>query len=39
MEVVYKLWEGSWEDGSVKADKKSGIYADPDKVKKINHVG
>jgi alkanesulfonate monooxygenase SsuD/methylene tetrahydromethanopterin reductase-like flavin-dependent oxidoreductase (luciferase family) len=39
MEVVYKLLEQSWEDGSVLADKTSGIYADPDKVHKINHKG
>ncbi len=39
MEVVYKLLEGSWEDGSVKADKKSGVYVDPDKIKKIDHAG
>jgi alkanesulfonate monooxygenase SsuD/methylene tetrahydromethanopterin reductase-like flavin-dependent oxidoreductase (luciferase family) len=39
MEVVYKLLEQSWEDGSVLVDKKSGIYADPDKVHKINHKG
>lgn len=38
-EVTYKLWEGSWEDGAVLRDVKSGIYADPRKVHKINHVG
>lgn len=39
MEVVYKLWEGSWQDGSVIADKKAGVFSDPTKVKKINHAG
>ena len=39
MEVTYKLWEGSWEEGAVLADTKRGIYADPAKIHKINHVG
>ncbi len=39
MEVCYKLWEGSWEDDAVVADRSTGIYADPDKVHGINHVG
>lgn len=38
LEVVYKL-NGSWEDDSVIADKESGVYAVPEKVHKINHVG
>ena len=32
MEVVYKLWEGSWEDDAVVHDRASGVYADPAKV-------
>lgn len=39
MELVYKLWEGSWEDGSVVADQRTGFYADPDKVHRIRHEG
>jgi alkanesulfonate monooxygenase SsuD/methylene tetrahydromethanopterin reductase-like flavin-dependent oxidoreductase (luciferase family) len=39
MEVFYKLLEGSWKDGAVLADKKSGVYSDPEKVVKINHSG
>lgn len=35
----YKLWEGSWDDDALLADKDSGIYADPAKVHKINHRG
>jgi long-chain alkane monooxygenase len=38
LDVVYKLWQGSWDDGAVHADRASGIYADPAKVHKINHV-
>jgi long-chain alkane monooxygenase len=39
MEVVYKLWEGSWDDDAVVADKQAGIYADPNKVHRIYHRG
>src|ERR1700719_543930 len=39
MEVMYKLWEGSWEDGAVIRDKKSGIFTRPDKVHKVVHEG
>ena len=38
-EVVYKLWEGSWEDDAVVADTEHGIYADPAKVHEIHHRG
>jgi long-chain alkane monooxygenase len=39
LEVLYKLWEGSWDDDAVLADKDGHIYADPAKVRYINHVG
>jgi alkanesulfonate monooxygenase len=39
MEVVYKLWEGSWDDGAVKADAASGVFTDPDRVRKVSHQG
>ena len=39
MEVVYKLWEASWEDGAVIKDKDRKIYADPAKVHDIKHSG
>lgn len=39
MDVVYKLWEGSWEDGAVLGDRAGGVYADPSKVHRIDHVG
>ena len=38
-EAAYKLWEGSWEDDALLADKEAGLYADPSKVNKINHRG
>ncbi|KAL1957857.1 hypothetical protein VTO42DRAFT_5422 [Malbranchea cinnamomea] len=37
LHVTYKLWEGSWRDGAVKADETG--YADPKAVRQINHVG
>ena len=39
VDVLYKLWEGSWDEGALLQDRKSGIHADPAKVHKINHVG
>ncbi len=39
LEVVYKLWEGSWDEDAVLADRASGVYADPDKVHPIDHEG
>ncbi|MGO1992152.1 MAG: LLM class flavin-dependent oxidoreductase [Corynebacterium sp.] len=39
LEVLYKLWEGSWEDDAVRADPLTGIYTDPAKVHPINHHG
>jgi len=39
LDVVYKLWEKSWENDAVVNDKASGIYTDPAKVHPINHHG
>jgi len=39
MELVYKLWEGSWEDDAVKLDRQNGVYADSSKVHVIHHHG
>ena len=38
MEVVLGHWD-SWEDGSLIIDKKSGRFADPAKVKRLDHKG
>jgi FMN-dependent oxidoreductase (nitrilotriacetate monooxygenase family) len=38
MDLCYQLWD-SWEPDAIIADKASGIYADPKKVKEINHEG
>lgn len=39
MEVVYRLWEGSWEDDAVVRDAAAGVFADPAKVHPIAHDG
>lgn len=39
MDVVYKLWEGSWRDDAVITDRVKGQYADPDLVRQIFHKG
>lgn len=39
MSLVYKLWEGSWDDDAVRNDRAAGIYADPAKVRVIHHHG
>jgi alkanesulfonate monooxygenase len=39
MELVYKLWEGSWEDDAALRDRARGVFADPAKVHRIVHEG
>ncbi|MEU1513224.1 LLM class flavin-dependent oxidoreductase [Streptomyces sp. NPDC005811] len=39
MEVVYKLWESSWEHGAVVRDAEAGVYVDPRRVHPIRHRG
>jgi FMN-dependent oxidoreductase (nitrilotriacetate monooxygenase family) len=39
MQIVYKFWEGSWEDGAVLRDRGRGMFARPDKVHRIAHDG
>ncbi len=39
MEAVYKLWEGSWEDGAVQRDRAGRRFADPDRIHRIQHEG
>ena len=39
LEVLYKLWEGSWEDDAVISDRQQRIYAQPEKVHKVRHKG
>ncbi|MDR2032236.1 MAG: LLM class flavin-dependent oxidoreductase [Azoarcus sp.] len=39
LEVIYKLLEGSWEEGAVVRDREKRIFANPDKVHDIGHKG
>lgn len=39
MDVVYKLWEGSFEEDAVVRDVESATYIDPAKVHPIEHSG
>ncbi|MGY2811499.1 LLM class flavin-dependent oxidoreductase [Bradyrhizobium sp. USDA 4506] len=39
MELVYKLWEGSWEDDAAIRDVARGIFTDPSKVHPVHHDG
>lgn len=38
-EVVYKLWEGSWDDNALLKDKGRGVFSNPRGIHKINHIG
>ncbi|MDQ0323159.1 FMN-dependent oxidoreductase (nitrilotriacetate monooxygenase family) [Pararhizobium capsulatum DSM 1112] len=39
VEVLYKLLEGSWEEGAVVRDGNKRIFTDPSKVHEIGHKG
>ncbi|EXJ88189.1 hypothetical protein A1O1_05119 [Capronia coronata CBS 617.96] len=39
MEVLYKLWEGSFRDDAVLADREQGVYISSDAVRQIHHKG
>lgn len=39
LEVVYKLWEGSWDTDAVVRDAERGVFTNPDKVHPIAHHG
>ncbi|MYM66862.1 NtaA/DmoA family FMN-dependent monooxygenase [Pseudoduganella sp. FT55W] len=39
MDVVYKLWEKSWDDDAVVNDKQRGVYAEPSRIHPIRHEG
>jgi FMN-dependent oxidoreductase (nitrilotriacetate monooxygenase family) len=39
VELMYKLWEGSWEDGAAVRDKANKVFADPGRVRAILHEG
>ena len=37
--LCYRRWEDSWADDAVVKDKRRGIYADPTKIRDIDHDG
>lgn len=39
LELMYRIWEGSWDEGAVKLDREAGLFADPDKVHTVVHDG
>ncbi|UFU01324.1 LLM class flavin-dependent oxidoreductase [Radiobacillus kanasensis] len=39
LDVSYKLWEQSWEDGAVVEDVVNQTLVDPNKVHEVNHEG
>ncbi len=39
LDVLYKLWEGSWDDDAVVRDVAGRVYTDPSRVRPIDHVG
>jgi FMN-dependent oxidoreductase (nitrilotriacetate monooxygenase family) len=39
LEVLYKLFEGSWEEGAVLRDRERRVFSDPSKIHEIRHHG
>ena len=39
LDVVYKLWEGSWDDDAVVRDRAGDVYTRPGHVRPIDHAG
>ena len=39
VELMYKLWEASWEDGAALRDKARKVFVDPARVHTISHEG
>lgn len=38
-DIVYKLWERSWDDDALVRDPESGVFVDPDRLRQIDHAG
>ena len=39
MEVVYRLWEGSWHDDAAVRDVARNIFTHPERVRRVRHEG
>ena len=37
--VMYKLFESSWREDAVVLDRERGVFAEPSRIREINHVG
>jgi alkanesulfonate monooxygenase len=37
LSLVYKLWQQSWDDDAVVADRERGVFTDPDRVRAVRH--
>lgn len=39
LEVVYRLWEESWDDDALRRDKAAGVFSDAGRIRRIDHRG
>jgi len=39
LEVLYKLWEGSWDDAAVRRDRAARVFSDPARIRPVAHRG
>lgn len=39
VDVTYRLWEGSWEEGALVRNAETGMFADPSRVHTIDYAG
>ncbi len=39
LDLLYKLWEASWDEDAVRRDREARVYADPAKIHAVHHEG
>ncbi|KAH6652961.1 putative dibenzothiophene desulfurization enzyme A [Truncatella angustata] len=39
LEVLYKIWEGSWADDALREDRENEVYSDWNRIRYIHHHG
>ncbi len=39
VELCLKLWESCWEDGALVEDARAGVFADPERLHRVEHAG
>jgi alkanesulfonate monooxygenase len=39
LQVLYKLWEGSWDDAAVRRDREARVFSDPAHIRPVSHHG